>query len=66
MTLYRYTKNIERMEVNLVIVLKIFLDKLLLEGSLQCSMWNFPDESKSHPAIHNVTISLILKLVCSL
>lgn len=32
MILYRYIKNIERMEVNLVIVLKIFLDKLLLEG----------------------------------
>lgn len=66
MTLYKYTKNIERMEVNLLIDFKDFLDKLLLEGSLQCSMWNFPDESKSHPAIHNVTISLILKLVCRL
>lgn len=38
MTLCRYTKNIERMEVNLVIDFKDFLDKLLLEGSLQCSM----------------------------
>lgn len=60
MTLYRYTKNIERMEVNLLIDFKDFLDKLLLEVrfSLVCEI--------SHPAIHNVTISLILKLVCRL
>lgn len=40
MTLYRYTKNIERMEVNLVIDFKDFLDKLLLEVrfSLVCEI----------------------------
>lgn len=58
MTLYRYTKNIERMEVNLVIDFKDFFRQIIIR--------NFPDESKSHPVIHNVTISLILKLVCSL
>lgn len=40
MTLYRYTKNIERMEVNLLIDFKDFLDKLLLEVrfSLVCEI----------------------------
>lgn len=57
MTLYRYTKNTERMEVNLLIDFKDFLDKLLLEVrfSLVCEispmranriqqfiMWLFP------------------------
>lgn len=66
MTLYRYTKNLERMEVNLLIDFKDFFRQIIIRSSLQSSMWNFPDESKSHPAIHNVTISLILKLVCRL
>lgn len=57
MTLYRYTKKLERMEVNLLIDFKDFLDKLLLEVrfSLVCEispmranciqqfiMWLFP------------------------
>lgn len=41
MILYRYIKNIERMEVNLVIDFKDFLDKLLLEVcfSLVCEIF---------------------------